>query len=61
MQGILQKLPLQKFLVSEKLKNAQVLTADYFANAILINNGGLEFYNNCYALAGTVKLLTAMQ
>lgn len=28
---------------SEKLKNAQVLTADYFDNAVLINNGGLNF------------------
>jgi len=28
---------------SEKLKNAQTLTADYFANAVLINNGGLNF------------------
>lgn len=28
---------------SEKLTNAQVFTADYFSNAVLINNGGLNF------------------
>jgi len=28
---------------NEKLKDAQVLTADYFANAVLINNGNLHF------------------
>ncbi len=28
---------------SDKLKNAQVLTADYFENAILINNGNFDF------------------
>ena len=28
---------------SEKLRNAEVLTADYFNNAILINNGGVNF------------------
>ena len=37
------KASLSDLFGSEKLDNANVLTADYFSNAILINNGKLEF------------------
>lgn len=34
---------LQQIFGEEKLKNAQVLTADYFSNAVLLNKGGWNF------------------
>ena len=37
------KATLPELFTSEKLKNAEVLTADYFSNAILMNKGGLHF------------------
>lgn len=41
--GDFAKASITEIFGSEKLKNAQVLTADYFVNAVLINNGGLNF------------------
>ena len=37
------KATLQELFTSEKLENANVLTASYFSNAVLINQGGLRF------------------
>ena len=37
------KASLSDILTSEKIESAQVLSADYFANCILINKGGLNF------------------
>lgn len=37
------KTNLKELLSSGKIKNANILTADYFSNAILINNGNLNF------------------
>ncbi|MEO6221489.1 MAG: VCBS repeat-containing protein [Ginsengibacter sp.] len=37
------KASLQELFGSEKLSNAEVLSADYFSNAVLINNGNLQF------------------
>ena len=34
---------LEDLVGSEKIKNAKVTEADYFANSVLINNGGLQF------------------
>jgi hypothetical protein len=41
--GDFAKASIAEIFGSDKLKNAKVLTADYFDNAILINNGGLNF------------------
>lgn len=41
--GDFAKASITEIFGSEKLKKAQVLTADYFNNAVLINNGGLNF------------------
>ena len=41
--GDFAKASLKEIFSGEKLKNAQILTADYFANAILINDGKLNF------------------
>ncbi|HTL08043.1 MAG TPA: VCBS repeat-containing protein, partial [Chitinophagaceae bacterium] len=37
------KSSLENLFTKEKLEHAQVLTANYFSNAILINNGNLQF------------------
>jgi enediyne biosynthesis protein E4 len=37
------KASLEDLVGSEKIKNAQVTEADYFANSVLINNGNLQF------------------
>lgn len=37
------KASIEDILSSDKMKNAKILTADYFANAVLINNGSLQF------------------
>ena len=37
------KASLRELFTSEKLNQAEVQTADYFANALLINNGNLQF------------------
>jgi len=37
------KASIAEIFTSDKLKSAQVLTADYFANAVLINNGNMQF------------------
>ena len=37
------KASLKEIFDSEKLNKAEVLSADYFSNAVLINNGNLEF------------------
>ena len=41
--GDFAKATIKEIFGSEKLKNAKILTANYFANSILINNGGLNF------------------
>jgi len=37
------KASLRELFTSEKLNHAEVQTADYFSNALLINNGNLQF------------------
>ncbi|MEP7319328.1 MAG: VCBS repeat-containing protein, partial [Panacibacter sp.] len=37
------KASLNEIFTEEKLKNASIFTADYFSNAVLINNGNLSF------------------
>jgi hypothetical protein len=37
------KATLRELFTSDKLDNAEILTANYFSNAILINNGNLQF------------------
>src|SRR5690606_5943934 len=37
------KAGLDELLGSEKIQNADVLKADYFANAVLINDGNMNF------------------
>ncbi len=37
------KATLPELLSSEKMHNAEILTANYFSNALLINNGNLQF------------------
>ncbi|MGZ8559271.1 MAG: VCBS repeat-containing protein, partial [Chitinophagaceae bacterium] len=41
--GDFAKASIKEIFGAEKLKNAELLTANYFANAILINDGGLNF------------------
>jgi hypothetical protein len=41
--GDFAKASLSEIFKRDKLKNAQLLTADYFANAVLINDGNLHF------------------
>jgi hypothetical protein len=41
--GDFAKATLSDIFSTDKLKSSQILTADYFANAILINNGNLQF------------------
>lgn len=41
--GDFAKASLQELFTAEKLSSAQVLTANYMSNAILINNGGLKY------------------
>jgi hypothetical protein len=41
--GDFAKASLNDLFSSDKLKNAQVLTADYFPNAILVNRGNMQF------------------
>ena len=43
MRKILQKLSLTDIFKKEKLEKAELLTANYFSNAILINNGNWNF------------------
>jgi hypothetical protein len=40
------KSPLEEIFPEEKLQTAKVLTADYFSNAVLINDGSLHFTIN---------------
>ena len=37
------KASLQEIFGADKLKGSELLTADYFSNAVLINNGNLQF------------------
>jgi len=37
------KASMNEIFSKEKLKNSQILTANYFANAVLINNGNMQF------------------
>jgi enediyne biosynthesis protein E4 len=41
--GDFAKASIDEVFGAAELRNAQVLTTDYFANAVLINNGGLDF------------------
>ena len=38
----------------KKFEHATILTADYFANAILINNGNLNFSTQAFAMGSAV-------